>query len=155
MTEIETLKAQLAQALEENRELRDELNEEHEARCRIKKSLEYTRAFMGDKLSKLRAENQQQAGVILALRDAANCINHWHDTLYNPITNETEGMVVSAEHVRKLWEVLANTTEAAQKAREVVWNEAVEACAEAAQCELDSFGDVVAGIQELKTQEGK
>lgn len=42
-----------------------------------------------------------------AVVDAARCIQHWHDTNYNPATGETEGMVVSAEHVKKLWSALA------------------------------------------------
>lgn len=39
-----------------------------------------------------------------ALLDAARCIRHWHDTSYNPETGETEGMIVSAQSVRNLWE---------------------------------------------------
>ena len=39
--------------------------------------------------------------------DKAACIHHWHDTLYNKETGECEGMVVSASHVRELWEVLS------------------------------------------------
>ena len=33
--------------------------------------------------------------------DASRCIRHWHDTLNG------EGMVVSAEHVRLLWQALS------------------------------------------------
>jgi rubrerythrin len=46
-----------------------------------------------------------------AVREAAGKIRHWHDTLYNQSTGETEGMVVSADAVRGLWKALA----AAQK----------------------------------------
>ena len=40
----------------------------------------------------------------MALVEAARCIRHWHDTSYNPATGETEGMIVSAQSVRNLWE---------------------------------------------------
>lgn len=40
--------------------------------------------------------------------EAASKIKHWHDTLYNKDTGETEGMVVSASHVRDLWAALAS-----------------------------------------------
>jgi hypothetical protein len=33
--------------------------------------------------------------------EAARCIRHWHDT-----GRDNEGMVVSSEHVRKLWDAL-------------------------------------------------
>lgn len=46
-----------------------------------------------------------------AVIDAARCIKHWHDTLYNPKTGECEGMVVSACHVRTLWAALADFDE--------------------------------------------
>ena len=36
------------------------------------------------------------------LLNAADCIRHWHDAM-----PDNSGMVVSAEHVRKLWEVKA------------------------------------------------
>jgi hypothetical protein len=39
--------------------------------------------------------------------DKAACIHYWHDTLYNKETGECEGMVVSASHVRELWDVLS------------------------------------------------
>jgi malate synthase len=41
------------------------------------------------------AELQKMEDVI----DAAKCIRHWHD-------REPDGMIVSAEHVRKLWAAL-------------------------------------------------
>ena len=40
----------------------------------------------------------------MALLEASRCIRHWHDTSYNPETGETEGMIVSAQSVRNLWE---------------------------------------------------
>ena len=40
------------------------------------------------------------APALAELVEAAECIRHWHDS-------GNEGMVVSAEHVRKLWEALA------------------------------------------------
>lgn len=39
---------------------------------------------------------------LLAVVEAATCIRHWHDSGPN-----NEGMVVSSEHVRKLWEALS------------------------------------------------
>lgn len=51
-------------------------------------------------------ESSRSSGCSTALRDdyeklkeAASCIRHWHDS-------GDDGMVVSAEHVRKLWAVL-------------------------------------------------
>jgi hypothetical protein len=41
------------------------------------------------------AELQKMEAVI----EAAKCIRHWHD-------REPDGMIVSAEHVRKLWAAL-------------------------------------------------
>ncbi len=37
---------------------------------------------------------------------ASMCIKHWHDTMYNPETKETEGMIVSSKHVYDLWDAL-------------------------------------------------
>lgn len=42
------------------------------------------------------------------LRDAASRILHWADTHFNKATGKTEGMVVSAEAVRCLWDALAS-----------------------------------------------
>lgn len=39
---------------------------------------------------------------LLNVAEAASCIRHWHNTGRND-----EGMVVSSEHVRKLWDALA------------------------------------------------
>lgn len=36
------------------------------------------------------------------IRKAAECIHHWHDA-------HNGGMIVSGEHVRKLWQVLSET----------------------------------------------
>ena len=41
---------------------------------------------------------------------AARCIRHWHDS-------GIDGMVVSAEHVRRLWEVLPADAAAIEKER--------------------------------------
>lgn len=35
--------------------------------------------------------------------EAAENIRHWHDACFNKSTGETEGMIVSASHVRELW----------------------------------------------------
>lgn len=43
---------------------------------------------------------RNHADAILGLVRAAECIRHWHDS-------GKDGMVVSAEHVRNLWEALA------------------------------------------------
>lgn len=40
------------------------------------------------------------------LFDHAACIQHWHDSCYNKKTGKCEGMVVSADKVRGLWEVI-------------------------------------------------
>lgn len=40
----------------------------------------------------------------MALLEASRCIQHWHDTSYNPETGKTDGMIVSAAAVRNLWE---------------------------------------------------
>jgi hypothetical protein len=40
------------------------------------------------------------AAEIEALVRAAKCIRHWHDS-------SNDGMIVSAEHVRNLWDALA------------------------------------------------
>jgi hypothetical protein len=40
----------------------------------------------------------------MALLEASRCIRHWHDTAYNPETGECEGMIVSANAVRSLWD---------------------------------------------------
>lgn len=37
------------------------------------------------------------------IEDAAKCIKHWHDHVF---PDGSEGMVVSAPHVRALWEAL-------------------------------------------------
>ena len=39
-----------------------------------------------------------------AVIDAARCIRHWHDA-------SNDGMVVSGEHVRALWQALADYDE--------------------------------------------
>lgn len=46
------------------------------------------------------AISRNHADAILGLARAAECIRHWHDS-------GKDGMVVSAEHVRNLWEALA------------------------------------------------
>ena len=51
--------------------------------------------------SELIAFLHNNADAIAGLVEAAECIRHWHDSGKN-------GMVVSAEHVHKLWEALAN-----------------------------------------------
>ena len=55
------------------------------------------------------ARASQLAESLAKLTEAASKIKHWHDCMYNKTTGETEGMVVSASHVRALWEVLALT----------------------------------------------
>lgn len=58
---------------------------------------------------------ENQTTELAALRkvlDASRCIRHWHDTLWNPETQQTEGMVVSAEHVRLLWAAIHEHDEA-------------------------------------------
>src|SRR6267142_619258 len=40
----------------------------------------------------------------LKVIEASRCIKHWHDHIF---ANGDEGMVVSGEHVRKLWQALA------------------------------------------------
>lgn len=37
-----------------------------------------------------------------ALAEAAENVRHWHDTMYNPETKETEGVIVSAKHWREM-----------------------------------------------------
>lgn len=68
----------------------------------------YTEAEM--RTSKIAAERDAARAALAPMRavvDAARCIRHWHNTNYNPKTGETEGMVVSAQHVRELWSALA------------------------------------------------
>lgn len=52
--------------------------------------------------------------------DTAACIQHWHDTSYNKETGECEGMVVSAEKVRELWEVLSKYRDFREEARKAI-----------------------------------
>lgn len=52
-----------------------------------------------DVITTLRAENERMREALQRLIDAASCIRHWHDAM-----QDGSGMVVSAEHVRKLWE---------------------------------------------------
>ena len=40
------------------------------------------------------------------LAKACEKLQHWHDTMYNPATGDTEGMVVSSNSVRGIWEAL-------------------------------------------------
>jgi hypothetical protein len=47
-------------------------------------------------LAKLQADNK----ALLDVLEAARCIKHWHDN------EKIAGMVVSAEHVRKLWKAI-------------------------------------------------
>jgi hypothetical protein len=46
-----------------------------------------------------RNELRAEIELLRRVRDAADCIKHWHDS-------GEDGMVVSAEHVRKLWAAL-------------------------------------------------
>jgi hypothetical protein len=55
-----------------------------------------------DTADRVIAQHNETAG-LLAVLEAARCIRHWHDTMWNAETQQTEGMVVSAEHVRLLW----------------------------------------------------
>ena len=50
---------------------------------------------LNQRITELEAENERLRKVM----DAASCIRHWHDS-------GKDGMVVSAEHVRKLWSAL-------------------------------------------------
>lgn len=52
------------------------------------------------------SNNVNVAYAFKELYEAANCIQHWSDNHYNKETGKCEGMTVSAEHVRNLWEVL-------------------------------------------------
>lgn len=45
---------------------------------------------------------------VMPLVEAMDKIHHWHDSCYNPETQKDEGMVVSAEAVRELWEASAD-----------------------------------------------
>lgn len=45
---------------------------------------------------------------VVPLVEAMDKIHHWHDSCYNPETQKDEGMVVSAEAVRELWEARAD-----------------------------------------------
>lgn len=45
---------------------------------------------------------------VMPLVEAMDKIHHWHDSCYNPETQKDEGMVVSAEAVRELWEARAD-----------------------------------------------
>lgn len=69
---------------------------------------------MRDALGEIIDPLQEQAEKAEAERDqlikAASCIRHWADTHFNKATGETEGMVVSATHVRDLWAVLEALT---------------------------------------------
>ena len=66
-------------------------------------------AFLTGKLTDAEAERDRLRAEVEAARreseaaapviEAARCIKHWHD-------REPDGMVVSAEHVRALWDVL-------------------------------------------------
>lgn len=47
----------------------------------------------------------------MALLEASRCIRHWHDTSYNPETGECEGMIVSANAVRSLWDARSSLDE--------------------------------------------
>jgi len=50
------------------------------------------------------SKNQQLNAKVAMMSEAINCINHWHDW-----GKDNEGMVVSAEHVRKLWATYSAT----------------------------------------------
>lgn len=56
----------------------------------------------------------ERDATIAALVEAASKIRHWHDTSYNKETGKTEGMIVSAEAVFALWEVLKSPAAAAK-----------------------------------------
>ena len=60
----------------------------------------------------LRSQTSPPLGEIKAVLEAARCIHHWHDSCVNKETGEAEGMVVSASHVRLLWEAIAKYDEA-------------------------------------------
>lgn len=55
------------------------------------------------------AKIKELQGQVLALREAASKIRHWHDT-------GSDGMIVSADSVRELWEALTDTAQAGRDA---------------------------------------
>ena len=58
-------------------------------------------------IGRLEADNAE----LRAVADAADCIRHWHDSA-------NDGMVVSAEHVHKLWGALAALRQRAEQESE-------------------------------------
>jgi hypothetical protein len=56
---------------------------------------------------------EREIEAMRAVIDAARCIRHWHDA-------SNAGMVVSGEHVRALWQALADYDEILSEANAAV-----------------------------------
>lgn len=67
--------------------------------------------YIYDLLSLYKSQQGRSASLEAALQKLAGCaenIRHWHDTMFNKETKETEGMVVSSAAVFALWEALSD-----------------------------------------------
>ena len=100
--------------------------------CNMIYNLHEDALVLRERNTELQTKLAESEARVLRLEEAANCINHWHDS-------GPDGMVVSSDHVRNLWQVLNETK---SQSLQHIQAEAVEKAKVTSQMKADCMGEV-------------